>query len=205
MYKRFLPLLSKGNKKRGGSLPDKDARICISLALETIALAHRYIDEETLRRGAAWYCTYFVFQAALVLVIAILKTEEQEKVWVEGVETAEECLKAARGCLGDGAVRCLDVLTRVRELWSGGGGRAVSTAEVSAAADVLDGGGHDLLAGMEEWSGGIGLDGLGLSTADIGVADFELDSWMTMDTHGYEGLVLDPSLFVKDGDFGDEQ
>lgn len=79
MYKRFLPLLQKGKRQ----LPDRDAAVCISLALETIASVREYVKTETLRRGVAWYCTYFVFQAALVLVIAVLKTEEQEAVWVE--------------------------------------------------------------------------------------------------------------------------
>lgn len=200
MYKRFLPLLSRKKKKRGlgASLPDKDATVCLSLALETISIVRAFIDAGTLRRGAAWYCTYFVFQAALVLVIAMLKTEEQEQVWIEGIESAEECLKAARSCLGDGAQRCLDVLRGVGKLWRQGGDRQVSPVSVVAAADVvLDGGGHNLLAGVEEWSGGMGLDELGFSTEGMGVAELGLDNWMVMDTHCYGDLALDPVLTVR--------
>ncbi|KAH0604627.1 uncharacterized protein H6S33_006295 [Morchella sextelata] len=183
MYKRFLPLLQKGKRQ----LPDRDAAICISLALETIASVREYVKTETLRRGVAWYCTYFVFQAALVLVIAVLKTEEQEAVWAEGLESAEVCLDAARGCLGDGAGRCLDVLRRVGRLWSGG------DEEV-----VLEGSGN-LLVGMEEWSGGIGVDGLGIE----GIGGFDaagavgLEGWMSMADQGYEDL-LDANLFTSD-------
>lgn len=198
MYKRFLPLLSKKKKRRGlgASLPDKDATVCLALALETISMVRALIDSETLRRGVAWYCTYFVFQAALVLVIAMLKTEEREQIWIEGIENAEECLKAARSCLGDGAQRCLDVLRRVGRLWKDGGVSPVSVV----STDIEDGGGHDLLAGMEEWSGGMRLEELGFTTQGMGVTELGLNPWVEMDTHGYGDLVLDPSLFQGVGD-----
>lgn len=185
MYKRFLPLLQKGKRQ----LPDRDAAVCISLALETIASVREYVKTETLRRGVAWYCTYFVFQAALVLVIAVLKTEEQEAVWVEGLESAEVCLDAARGCLGDGAGRCLDVLRRVARLWRGGDEEVL----------VLEGS-SNLLVGMEEWSGGIGMDGLGIEGIggfDAAAGAVGLEGWMSMADQGYEGL-LDSNLFTND-------
>ncbi|RPA95615.1 hypothetical protein L873DRAFT_1697636 [Choiromyces venosus 120613-1] len=127
MHKCFLPLLKNHNVKADaleGAAPHKHgAGLCLSLAIQTIDSVHTFVFSHTLRRGIAWYCTYFAFQAALVLAIATLTVDETTPpaVWTRNILLAEDCLGAASRCLGDGAGRYLVVLQRVMSIWGGRG------------------------------------------------------------------------------------
>ncbi|KAG0643834.1 hypothetical protein HOY80DRAFT_879614 [Tuber brumale] len=199
MHKCFLPLLKSPAVRAEaieGIAPTKSgAGVCLFLAIQTIHSVHAFICSQTLRRGAAWYCTYFVFQAALVLVIAILTVDETPPpaIWTGNILMAEECLAATSRCLGDGASRYLEVLQRVMSIWgrrtrpsapsspSGTGSFSVyAIGEASSSASLL-----------ADCANGLGFGELG--PMPVGAAevpdDYGLSSWMPTAQDFLEGSI----------------
>lgn len=198
MHKRFLPALKKPRVKDGGGTGiARGAKLCLALAIDTIHSVHDFINSRTLRRGAAWYCTYYVFQAALVVAIAILITAgPPEPMWTESILVAEDCLEAATGSLGGGARRYLDVLRRVSSMCRGGEAPPLLPSAEGRASEAVS----DNALSMMGWGGEISFEGLGIPPAEAGVIGTDLGlghDWMPA-VHGSlggGGLQFDPFGF----------
>ncbi|KAL7273399.1 hypothetical protein RUND412_003755 [Rhizina undulata] len=131
MYKFFLSSISEplrqsdsnGHIQDSRRIPattvslDPNVRRCLGIALETVASVHEFCNTtETLRQGISWYGAYFTFQAALVLIIAMLRApnDTSTTIWKSGVERALASLELMSQS-SPAAGRCLSVLNKVLE------------------------------------------------------------------------------------------
>jgi transcriptional regulatory protein GAL4 len=109
MYKCFLDCLSYSPPDRPAPatppVPENrqthiallpEVRKCLTFALSTLASIRKFTSaHQPLWHGVGWYATYYVFQAALVLVTAILSVprDASVSVWKDGVLEALMCLR----------------------------------------------------------------------------------------------------------------
>ncbi|CCX07894.1 Similar to Regulatory protein GAL4; acc. no. P04386 [Pyronema omphalodes CBS 100304] len=109
MYKCFLDCLSYSPSDRPAPttppMPEArqthiallpEVRKCLTFALSTISSIRKFTNAHNpLWHGVGWYATYYVFQAALVLVTAILSVPRDASVavWKDGVLDAIRCLR----------------------------------------------------------------------------------------------------------------
>ena len=90
---------------------------CLNVAIETVqAICSFCIQNNPLHQGLSWYATYFLFQAVLVVDVALLQSPKdlQAALWRNTVEQARQCLSQL-GVTNPAAVRCISVLDRIHE------------------------------------------------------------------------------------------
>jgi len=109
MYKCFLDCLSYSPVDHSGPVSSQipanrqthiallpEVRKCLTFALSTLSSIRKFTNtHKPLWHGVGWYATYYVFQAALVLVTAILSVprDASVSVWKDGVLDALMCLR----------------------------------------------------------------------------------------------------------------
>ncbi|KAH7155918.1 fungal-specific transcription factor domain-containing protein [Dactylonectria macrodidyma] len=112
-------ILWRGSTRYHSFLPSKmDAeKRCLEVAMQSIHDIATFCraDDGILHLGIAWYATYFLFQAALVLEASYLDKENQQRsddetaIWQVVVAEARECL-VTLSQKSKSASRCLEVL-----------------------------------------------------------------------------------------------
>lgn len=105
----------RSNKTR--SLSEAAVQNCLIVAIESVQAIYSFcIQNDTLHQGLSWYATYFIFQAVLVVDVALLQSSEdpQAELWRGTVEQARQCLSQL-GVTNPAAMRCISVLDRIHE------------------------------------------------------------------------------------------
>jgi len=105
MYKCFLDCLAYSPRAFDREKPrnrydtvvalDPEVRKCLGFALETLrSIKHFCETQQPIWHGVGWYATYYLFQAALILVTAILSVPRDASVdvWKDGVRDSLETL-----------------------------------------------------------------------------------------------------------------
>jgi transcriptional regulatory protein GAL4 len=90
---------------------------CLNVGIETVQdICSFCIQNLALHQGLSWYATYFLFQAVLVVDVALLQSPEdsQSMVWRGTVDQARQCLSQL-GVTNPAAGRCISVLDRIHE------------------------------------------------------------------------------------------
>lgn len=118
MYRSVLPTKSD---RQEAHTSEKAPRFevarqsCIATAVKTVdSISTFCTDTEVLHQGLSWYATYFLFQAILVLDIALLHTSTDCHAleWKAALEQGRLCLRLLGGG-NDAASRCLSVFDRI--------------------------------------------------------------------------------------------
>ncbi|KAF2098066.1 hypothetical protein NA57DRAFT_57231 [Rhizodiscina lignyota] len=134
---------------------EESRRRCQSTALETIHTVAAFCEEyaKDLHQGIRWYATYFVFQAAIILVgfkyERLTVPSSNDGFIKEGEENLREAgISRAKGCLGElrshshAAARCLSVLSRLHrssaETSEGGNSATAEPGELTAPPQLED-------------------------------------------------------------------
>ncbi|KAL2128544.1 hypothetical protein VTI74DRAFT_9042 [Chaetomium olivicolor] len=96
---------------------DKCTEICVDAAHSTVLSIQSYLEQAVLTRLAGWYSMFFLFHAALVIVLAILGDSESPELlkWERDIDIAQSIF---RGVLADNplAARCADIFDRILPL-----------------------------------------------------------------------------------------
>lgn len=120
MYKGFLTAHGHGEERSSHTThlsADSGVRNCLEAAVEAVhSISGFCAESDVLNHGISWYATYFIFQAILVLGIALLQTpmDPLASTWETTMDRARSCL-ASLGRGSSAAMRCLSVVDQMRE------------------------------------------------------------------------------------------